>query len=285
MERIVYVNGNFVPESEGKVSIFDRAFLFADGVYEVSAVLRGQLLDNAAHLARLSRSLEELDIPAPLDGAAIEAVQQELIARNNLVEGTVYLQVTRGSADRDFAFPINPRPTLIMFTQARNIIDSPVAKRGISVKTLPDIRWGRRDIKTVQLLAASLAKETALGDSFDDAWLTHEGFVNEASSANAYIVNDNDTIITRHLSNDILHGITRTAVLKLCEERGLKIEERAFSVEEAYVAKEAFITSASSFVYPVVRIDNRTLSNGAPGPVAADLRQIYIDTALAQTES
>jgi D-alanine transaminase len=285
MERTVYVNGSFVPESQGQVSIFDRAFLFADGVYEVSAVLRGKLLDNAAHLARLARSLQELDIAAPLDSAGIEAVQQELIERNQLAEGTVYLQVTRGSSERDFAFPKEPKPTLIMFTQARNIIDSPLAKRGISVKTLPDIRWGRRDIKTVQLLAASLAKQTALSDGFDDAWLTDEGFVNEASSANAYIVDDDNTIITRHLSNDILHGITRAAVLQLCAQRGLKIEERSFTVEEAYAAREAFITSASSFVYPVVRIDDHTLSNGAPGPIATDLRQIYIDAALAQTTS
>jgi D-alanine transaminase len=281
MSRIVYVNGEYVPEADAKVSVFDRGFLFADAVYEVSSVLGSQLVDNAAHLARLQRSLGELKIDAPVSMPAIEAIQKELIQRNELVEGSIYLQISRGSADRDFAFPKNATPTLVMFTQARNIIDSPAAKRGISVMTVPDIRWGRRDIKTVQLLAASMAKQAAISAGFDDAWVVDGDIVNEASSANAYIVDDAGTIITRHLGTEILHGITRAAVLKLCAEHNIKIEQREFTIEEAYAAREAFITSASSFVYPVVRINERILSNGAPGPVATKLREYYIEAALA----
>ena len=282
MSRIVYVNGAYLPEEEAKISVFDRGFLFADGVYEVSSVLAGKLIDNAAHIARLQRSLDELKMVSPVPLEEIPAIQREIVARNNLEEGGVYLQITRGAADRDFAFPKNATPSLVLFSQARNILNDPAAAKGISVITLPDIRWQRRDIKTVQLLAPSLAKQAALDAGAKDAWMVEDGHITEGSSNNAYIVTLDGTIVTRALSNAILHGITRRAVLALAAREGLKVEERSFTPEEAYEAAEAFITSASTFVCPVVKIDDRILSNGAPGPVATKLRRLYIEMALAE---
>jgi D-alanine transaminase len=279
MSRIVYVNGAYLPEEEAKISVFDRGFLFADGVYEVATVVDGRLVDNAAHLARLQRSLGELAMPAPAAPEEIEAIQRELIARNGIDQGLVYLQVTRGAADRDFLYPTDAAPSLVMFTQTKNVIDNPTAAKGISVVTLPDIRWRRRDIKTVALLAASMAKQAAHDAGADDAWMVEDGAVTEGSSNNAFIVTHDGAIVTRALSNDILHGITRRAVLAIAEREGLTVEERAFSPEEAYEAAEAFITSASTFVMPVVKIDNRILGNGVPGPVSENLRRLYIEMA------
>ena len=283
MSRIVYVNGAYLPEEEAKISVFDRGFLFADGVYEVSSVLAGKLIDNAAHMARLERSLGELEMAPPLPLEEIPPIQREIVARNNLDQGTVYLQVTRGAADRDFPFPEGAQSSLVVFSQARNLLEDPAAARGIAVITLPDIRWQRRDIKTVQLLAPALAKQAALDAGANDAWMVEDGFVTEGSSNNAYIVTMDGTIVTRALSNAILHGITRRAILELAARDGLTVEERSFTPEEAYEASEAFITSASTFVYPVVKIDGRILGNGAPGPVATKLRQLYIEMALAES--
>ena len=283
MSRIVYVNGAYLPEEEAKISVFDRGFLFADGVYEVSSVLAGKLIDNAAHMARLERSLDELKMAPPLPLDEIPPIQREIVARNALDQGTVYLQVTRGAADRDFPFPEGATSSLVIFSQERNLVEDPAAARGIAVITLPDIRWQRRDIKTVQLLAPALAKQAALDAGANDAWLVEDGHVTEGSSNNAYIVTLDGTIVTRALSNAILHGITRRAVLALAEREGLKVEERSFTPEEAYEAGEAFITSASTFVYPVVTIDGRILGNGVPGPVATKLRQLYIEMALAES--
>lgn len=282
MSRIVYVNGAYLPEEEAKISVFDRGFLFADGVYEVSSVLAGKLIDNAAHMARLKRSLDELQMAPPLPLDEIPPIQREIVERNGLDRGTVYLQVTRGAADRDFPFPEGVTSSLVIFSQERNLLEDPAAARGISVVTLPDIRWQRRDIKTVQLLAPALAKQAALDAGANDAWLVEDGHITEGSSNNAYIVTLDGTIVTRALSNAILHGITRRAVLALAEREGLKVEERSFTPEEAYEAGEAFITSASTFVYPVVKIDGRILGNGVPGPVATKLRQLYIEMALAE---
>jgi D-alanine transaminase len=282
MSRIVYVNGAYLPEEEAKISVFDRGFLFADGVYEVSSVLAGKLIDNAAHMARLKRSLDELQMAPPLPLDEIPPIQREIVERNGLDQGTVYLQVTRGAADRDFPFPEGATSSLVIFSQERNLLEDPAAARGISVVTLPDIRWQRRDIKTVQLLAPALAKQAALDAGANDAWLVEDGHITEGSSNNAYIVTLDGTIVTRALSNAILHGITRRAVLALAEREGLKVEERSFTPEEAYEAGEAFITSASTFVYPVVNIDGRILGNGVPGPVATKLRQLYIEMALAE---
>jgi D-alanine transaminase len=285
MSRIVYVNGEFLPEEEAKISVFDRGFLFADGVYEVSTVIRGKLVENEGHLKRLGRSLAELKMAPPCSDAEIEAVQKEVVARNQLDEGMIYLQVTRGAADRDFAFPEDAKSSLVMFTQEKSVLESKSAEKGISVVTLPDIRWKRRDIKTVGLLAQSLAKQQALDAGANDAWMVEDGYVTEGSSNNAFIITADGKLVTRDLSNEILHGITRKAVLALAERDGIEIEERAFTPEEAYEAAEAFSTSASSFVMPVVRIDDRIMSNGAPGPVSKRLRELYIEMALAEVEA
>ncbi len=280
MSRIVYVNGDFVAEEEAKVSIFDRGFLFADGVYEVSSVLHGKLLDNAGHLARLGRSLQELNMPSPLADDEIEAIQKEIIHRNELDEGMVYLQITRGAADRDFIFPQDASPTLIMFSQAKSILHGPQAQAGISVISTPDIRWGRCDIKTVALLAASMAKMHAKKQGADDAWMVADDLITEGSSNNAYIVTQEGTLVTRQLGTEILPGITRKAVLKLANEAQIKVEERPFSLAEAHQAREAFSTSASSFVMPVVSIDGQAIADGKPGPISKRLRELYIQAAL-----
>ena len=284
MSRIVYVNGTFVPESEAHVSVFDRGFLFADGVYEVSSVLDRGLVDNAAHLARLERSLGELGMTSPATPEEIVRAQKELIARNHLDEGIVYLQITRGPADRDFAYPTDPRPTLVMFTQQKPLVDNPLAARGITIITVPELRWQRRDVKTVGLLAASMAKQAAVDAGADDAWMIEDGYVTEGSSNNAYIVTRGGVVVTRHLGNEILHGITRAAVLRLARERQITVEERAFTVEEAKGAAEAFITSASSFVIPVVGIDGAAIGDGKPGTITSRLREIYIESARAAAD-
>ena len=281
--RTVYVNGEYLPETEAKVSIFDRAFLMADGVYEVTSVLGGKLIDFDGHAKRLARSLNELDMKAPCTEEELLAIHRELVARNEITDGLVYLQVTRGSAgDRDFAFPDpeTTEPTLVLFTQNKpGLADSPAAKTGIKVISLEDIRWGRRDIKTVQLLYPSMAKMAAKKAGCDDAWFVEDGKVTEGSSNNAYIVKGGK-IITRELSHDILHGITRAAVLRFAKEAQMVVEERSFTVEEAQQADEAFVTSASSFVMPVVELDGAKIGAGTPGPVAARLREIYLEESM-----
>jgi len=280
MTRTVYVNGDYVPEEEARISVFDRGFLMADAVYEVTAVIGGKLIDFPGHMARLRRSLGELELTAPVDEAEMEAIHREMIARNALDEGGIYLQVTRGAADRDFAFPENATPSLVLFTQARDVAESRIGREGIKVVTLPDIRWGRRDIKTVQLLAPSLAKMAAKKAGKDDAWMVEDGHVTEGSSNNAYIVTRDGVIVTRDLSNAILHGITRAAVLAFAREAQMRVEERPFTVAEAHDAAEAFITSASAFVTPVIEIDGEPVGEGAPGPVAKRLREIYLTESL-----
>ena len=283
MEPIAYVNGAFVPLSEAKVSILDRGFLFADGIYEVAAVLDGKLVDSASHLARLERSVGEIGLALPESLARIEELQKELVARNQLDQGMVYLQVTRGAdKGRDFPFPKGDvRPTLVMFVTAKTIVDAPSAKAGIAVITVPDIRWERRDIKSVAVLAQVLAKQAAAAAGASEAWMVEDGHVTEGGSSTAFILTRDDVIVTRPNSNAILPGCTRKAVVKLAEERQLKVEERLFTVAEALAAKEAFITSASSFVQPVVSIDGKPVGDGKVGPVATRLREIYVDFARA----
>ncbi|MDE2911996.1 MAG: D-amino-acid transaminase [Paracoccaceae bacterium] len=276
MSRIVYVNGAFLPEAEATVSIFDRGFLMADAVYEVTAVVEGKLIDFDGHVRRLGRSLSELGMENPLDVDDLLGLHREIVERNGLEEGLVYLQITRGVADRDFAYPEAATPTVVLFTQVKPLSENDQAKTGIRVVSVDDRRWGRRDIKTVQLLYPSMAKMEARARGADDAWLVQDGLVTEGTSNNAYIVKGG-AIITRHLSNDILHGITRAAVLRYARERQMKIEERPFSIEEAQTADEAFITAASTFVMPVVAIDGQILGDGTPGPVARRLRAIYLD--------
>ncbi len=280
MNRIVYVNGEYLPEDEAKISVFDRGFLFADGVYEVSSVLKGKLIDNTGHLARLHRSLNELDMAAPASDSDIENIQKKLIEKNNIEQGLVYLQVTRGAADRDFAYPKGVPSSLVMFTQSKNVIENPLAETGMSVISVPDIRWQRRDIKTVGLLAPCMAKMEAKHAGADDAWLVEDGYVTEGSSNNAYIIDANGTLVTRHLGNEILAGITRKAVLALAAEQDIKVEERLFSMQEAYAAREAFITSATTFVLPVTSIDGKVIGDGKPGELTLRLREIYIRTML-----
>ena len=280
MSRTVYVNGAYLPEEEATVSIFDRSFLMADGVYEVTSVLGGKLIDFDGHLARLERSLSELDIPKPEAFDSLLEIHRELVVRNAITDGMIYLQVSRGSAgDRDFVFP-DPevvKPTLVLFTQSKpGLAESPVAQKGIKVISIEDVRWGRRDIKTVQLLYPSMGKMMAKKAGADDACMIEDGFVTEGTSNNAYIVQGNK-IITRALSNDILHGITRAAVLRFAREAQMEVEERSFTIDEAKAADEAFITSASTFVMPVVEIDGVTLGDGTPGSVAPRLREIYLE--------
>lgn len=283
MDSIAYVNGSFVPLSEAKISILDRGFLFADGIYEVAAVLGGKLVDNASHLARLKRSVGEIALRLPETTDRIQEIERELVARNKLVSGLVYLEVTRGAdKGRDFAFPgSDVKPTLVMFTSEKEIVDAPSAKAGIRVITVPDIRWARRDIKSVALLAQVLAKQAAAEAGAGEAWMIEDGLVTEGGSSSAFILTQDDVIVTRQNSNAILPGCTRKAVVALAEERQLRVEERPFTVAEALAAKEAFITSASVFVQPVVAIDGKQVAGGKPGPMAARLREIYVDFAKA----
>lgn len=280
MSRTFYVNGEFVAEENAKISVLDRGFLFADAVYEVSTVLNGKLIDNKAHLKRLSRSLSELSMAPPCPDEEINAAQLKLLELNDLDEGLLYLQVSRGVADRDFAYPKDAKSSLVMFTQAKNLIASPMAETGMHVISIPDIRWKRRDIKTVGLLAPSMGKQAAMDAGVHDAWMIEDGLVTEGTSNNAYIVTTDKKIQTRHLGTEILSGITRQAVLKFAREAGYTVVEEPFTIEQARQADEAFVTSASTFVMPVVNIDGVTLGDGTPGPVSKELRKVYIATAL-----
>lgn len=283
MTRTVFVNGAYMPENEAKISIFDRGFLMADGVYEVTSVLQGKLIDFEGHAVRLERSLNELDMGMPCTIDELLEIHRELVRVNEIDEGLVYLQITRGSdGDRDFAFPDpeTTKPTLVLFTQSKpGMANSAASQKGAKIISIEDIRWGRRDIKTVQLLYPSMGKMMAKKVGCDDAWMVEEGFVTEGTSNNAYIVKGNK-IITRGLSNDILHGITRAAVLRMAKEAQMEVEERSFTIEEAKEADEAFTTSASAFVMPVVEIDGATMGDGTPGPIAKRLREIYLDESL-----
>tara|TARA_B110000902_G_scaffold236135_1_gene282037 strand:+ start:210 stop:1070 length:861 start_codon:yes stop_codon:yes gene_type:complete len=283
--RTVYLNGEYLPENEAKVSIFDRGFLMADGVYEVTSVLDGKLVDFDGHAVRLNRSLSELGMKNPISKEDLLAVHRELVSLNNVVEGGVYLQITRGApADRDFAFP-DPETTpctVVLFTQSKpGVTTSAASKSGIKVISIADERWGRRDIKTVQLLYPSMGKMMAKAAGCDDAWMVEDGHVTEGTSNNAYIVKGNK-IITRGLSNDILHGITRAAVLRFAKEAQMEVEERPYTIEEAQDADEAFITSATMFVTGVVEIDGVPVGDGKPGQVSLRLREIYLEESLKQ---
>ncbi|WP_320007712.1 D-amino-acid transaminase [Maridesulfovibrio sp.] len=274
MSRTVYVNGAYVPEEEAKVSVFDRGFLFADAIYEVTAVVDGKICEWDGHIARLERSLGEIGMGMPMSEAELLEVHRELVKRNGLEEGAIYLQVTRGATDRDFIMPKGLEQTVVLFTQAKKLTGE---KSGLRVISVPDIRWGRRDIKTVQLLAASMVKTEAKKQGKDDAWMVEDGFVTEGSSNNTYIVTKEGKIITRNLSNSILPGITRKSVLRLADELDMEIEERPFTVEEAKEAVEAFMTAATSFVTPVIEIDGVELGDGTPGPVSKRLCEVYIE--------
>ena len=279
MERIAWLNGAFVPLADAKISAQDRGFLFADGIYEFTAVLDGRLVDSAAHLARFERSAAGLDLRLQISTSEIEAIQRELIMRNALDQGGVYFQLTGGPAERDFLAP-STAPTLFMFTQAANVLDRPAAKTGIAVKTIPAPRWARRDIKSIMLLGQVLAKREAAAAGAQEAWLVDaDGFITEGASSSALIVTRDGTLVTRANSQTILPGCTRKAVLAIAERDGVKVEERLFTVAEALAAREAILTSASNFVLPIVKIDGQPIGDGTPGPIARRLRELYIEAA------
>lgn len=279
MSRTVYVNGNYLPEELATVSVFDRGFLMADAIYEVTAVLDGKLVDYAGHMRRLNRSLTELRLVNPLSEQQWLDLHRQLVQANDIEQGIVYLQVTRGNpGDRDFKFPsTTTSPTVVAFTQSKSdLIDAPSASSGWKVITIPDLRWGRRDIKTTQLLYPSMGKMMAVGAGVDDAWFVEDGYVTEGTSNNAYVL-QGDCLITRQLGNEILHGITRAAVVQFAKQFQLRVCEQPFSVAEALAADEAFVTSASAFVMPVVQIDGHPIGNGQPGSVTLNLRKFYIE--------
>jgi D-alanine transaminase len=278
MSRIAYVNGRYLPRAQAMVSVEDRGFQFADGVYEVCEVRAGRLVDERRHMARLDRSLSQTRIARPMAPAALAIVLHETVRRNRVRDGIVYVQISRGAARRDFAFPpAQTRPTLVVTARSSDLARlERLASEGVAVVTVPDIRWGRVDIKSVALLPNVLAKQAARDAGAHEAWLVDEaGRVTEGASSNAWIVAQDGKLITHPLGPDILPGITRSVVIDVIKAQGLTFEERAFSVEEAYAAREAFITSASQIVLPVVRIDGRPVGNGAPGLTAAALRRDY----------
>ncbi|WP_112807841.1 D-amino-acid transaminase [Ensifer sp.] len=277
--RIVYLNGEFVSEHAAQLSVFDRGFLFGDGIYEVTAVLEGKLIDSALHMARLERSAREIDVPLPVSVAEIVEIERRLVRDNNLTEGVVYLQLTRGAEDRNFLFSGDIKPTLLLFTQVKTLEHVAAVDKGVSVKSVPDQRWARRDIKSVCLLPQVMAKRIAKAEGCDEAWMIEDGFVTEGASSTAYIVTDDGRIVTRGNSNATLPGCTRLAALELAREQGLTVEERPFTLDEALSAREAALTSASNFVVPVTRIDGKPVGDGKPGPMVRRLRELYLENA------
>ncbi len=276
MSRIVYVNGSYLPEEQATISVFDRGFLFADGIYEVSAVINGKLVDVDAHMARLERSCAEIQLALPWSRTEIMGVHHELMKRNSLTSGGIYLQVTRGAADRSFTFPVESKPSLVMFTQAR-AMNREVSK-GYKLLSVPDLRWKRRDIKSVGLLAQVLAKQAAAEAGCDEALMIEDGVITEGGSSTAWIVKGR-TLISRPLSHAVLAGITRKAMLTYVAESGFAFEERTFTLEEALAADEVIITAATALIMPATEIDGHQIGGGQPGPVARRLRDIYFDLA------
>ncbi|MXX07400.1 MAG: D-amino-acid transaminase [Gammaproteobacteria bacterium] len=281
MSRIVYVNGEYVPEEEARVSIFDRGFVFGDGVYEVVPVIRGRLADRDYFLQRLTRSLDELGIAWPCSEAEYQEVLEQLVARNSLEEGIVYTQVTRGASDRQFTFPANTPSSMAAFTQVMPLLENPSAANGITVVTTSEIRWLRRDIKSLNLLAQVLAKQYAADQGAGEAWMIEDGLVTEGASSTAYIVMEGK-VITRPLSNRVLPGIRRRRLLELAAEAGIAFEERPFSLAEALAADEAFVSSATTILHPVISVDGNRIGDGKPGPLTRKLRGLYIDHMLEE---
>ena len=276
MSRTVFVNGEYLPEEQAKVSIFDRGFVFGDGIYEVVPVIGGKMVDKAPFLERLKRSLGELRIDMPMSEDEFVAMHEKLIELNGIDEGGVYSQITRGVADRDFAFPApGTKPSVAAFTMKKPLLDNANARTGVKVVTVDDIRWKRRDIKSIALLGQVMAKQAAVEKGAFEGWMVEDGYVTEGTSSTAYIVKDG-TIITRPLSNEILPGIRRKVIKQLCADKGVKLQERLFTVEEALAADEAFLSSATTLVMPIVEIDGHTIGGGQPGPVARQMREYYV---------
>jgi len=281
MSRIVFVNGKFVKEQEAVISIFDRGFIFGDGIYEVVPVIRGKIIDRDYFLERLERSLFELAIPWPCSEQEYIQMMNALIEKNELKEGIVYSQVTRGPAERDFPFPASVQPGIVAFTSQMEILDNPDFETGIAVTTTPDLRWKRRDIKSINLLGQVLAKQDAITQNSKEAWMVENGQVTEGASSSAYMVK-NDVLVTRSLSNAILPGIRRRTILELAERAKINVEERAFSVAEVKAADEALISSATTMVLGVVSIDGCLIGDGTPGPITRKLRGLYQDRILQE---
>jgi D-alanine transaminase len=278
MARDAYVNGRYVPHARAAVHVEDRGFQFADGVYEVVCVRRGSLIDEEGHLDRLDYSLRELRIAWPCERRVLRLLMRRLLQRNGVRDGLIYLQVTRGTAPRDFRFPAAAQPTLVMTTRRAAL--APHGRTGVRVITIPDIRWQRCDLKTVGLLAQVLGKQEAAERGAFEAWQVDEdGLVTEGTSSNAWILTADGVLVTRPASHDILNGITRQSILRIAAAAGLRFEERPFSLDEAYAAREAFLSSATSFVTPVLKIDDRTVGDGTPGPLGRRLLEAYVDYA------
>ncbi len=281
MTKIACINGRFLPESEASISIFDRGFLFGDGIYEAISVVAGKLIDVEPHLARLDRSLDSIAMRTPYSHDEIIDLLRELVKQDNFAEGLLYFQITRGIAPRAFHFPDESvSSTFVAFTLPMALIDRVEVREGVKIVSIPELRWKRRDIKSIGLLPQCLGKQTAVEQGCYEALMVEDGMVTEGTSSSAYIIKDN-TLITRPLSPSILPGVTRRAILALANQDNIKIVERAFSLEEAYQADEACITAASAFIMPVVQIDGNIIGNGKPGPIVNRLRELYIEEALA----
>ena len=284
MTRIVYLNGEYLPADEAKVSIFDRGYIFGDGVYEVVPVFEGSVVDKAYFLERLDRSLSQIRLDWPCSKQAYLDVMSELVNRNKLHEGVVYSQVTRGVAERDFPFPTNTAPGFMAFSSRMDLLNNPAATEGIKVATTPDLRWKRRDIKSINLLGQCMAKQDAVSRGAKEGWMVEDGYVTEGVSSSAYIVIGNK-IITRPLSNSILPGIRRRTLLELAERTGIQIEERLFTIEEALAADEAFISSATTMALGVIEIDGVQIGNGTPGPITMKMRALYTERVLQEARA
>lgn len=283
MSRVAYVNGRFVPHSHAEIHVEDRGYQFADGVYEVVLVQNGVMVDEVPHLDRLDRSLDELRIDRPMSRGALRSVMRELVRLNRIRTGLVYMQVTRGVARRDHPFPKNTRPSLVMTAKRLAMVSPETVENGVKVITIRDIRWERCDIKSVALLPNVLGKQQARENGAYEAWqVDDEGNVTEGTSSNAWIVTQDGELVTRPATNEILNGITRLSILKLADRQGLKFVERAFSVDEAKRAREAFVSSATSFVTPVTQIDDTVIGNGKAGTLSTGLRQTYLDYAAGE---
>ena len=281
MTRIVYLNGDYVPDHEAKISIFDRAVNFGDAIYDVAGVLDGKLIDFEHHMQRYFSSLQKLSIESPLSRDEILQAFRRLVELNHLEEGLVYLQVTRGVAERDFVWPADIKPNVFMFTQAKQSEENEAGRNGIKLASAVDIRWARRDIKSVNLLGQVLVKQAAHeAGAYEALMVDSEGYVTECGSTSFYMVQD-DEILTRLLSNDILSGVTRRAILALCAAKGFKLIETRFTLEQARNADEAFVSGASTYILPVVKIDDHELSGGKPGELTLQLREIYLEHVRA----
>ena len=279
MTRQIFLNGSYFPEHQASVPVMDRGLLFGDAIYEVTAMLDGRMIDNELHLARLQRSLGEINIPMPMPVEDIIRMQVELVRRNAMTDGTIYMQVSRGADERNFLPSEGLKPGFIAFTQPRKLDRNPAQQTGVKVALLPDPRWSRRDIKTVMLLGQVHAKQSAKRDGFDDVWMFEDGCVTEGASSTAFVVTADGVIVTRPNSTAILPGCTRQAVITIAKDHGMSVHERAIALEEIPNVAEAFLTSASSLVQPVIQIGASIIGSGQPGSVTRQLQKLYLEAA------